>query len=149
MIKFRFASENPRIEKVISSHLVIGVFSKKFLRSSIFSNSTFEEEQPILKSISFLSTKEWNPAIRKFITKRKNVRGFKIKYLFAWYRIDTKINAKYGILWYTQSLQGGKLKKNSKENAETKTPTEINKIIAKKNLSEKTKLRVFKKFFRV
>tara|TARA_Y100000766_G_scaffold277539_1_gene283087 strand:- start:1103 stop:1243 length:141 start_codon:yes stop_codon:yes gene_type:complete len=46
-------------------------------------------------------------------------------------------------------LQGGKLKKNSKEYAETKTPTEIKKIIAKKNLSEKIKLRVFKKFFSV
>ena len=57
MIKFIFARESPKTEKYISSHLIIGAFSRKSLNSSIFSKSISEEVQPISKSTSFRSTK--------------------------------------------------------------------------------------------
>ena len=48
IIRFIFANDKPKIEKVISSHLVIGVFSRDILSDSISSKFSLKEEHPTL-----------------------------------------------------------------------------------------------------
>ncbi|MEE2695307.1 MAG: hypothetical protein VX976_03005 [Pseudomonadota bacterium] len=57
IIKFRLANDKPKNEKIISSHLVIGTCSRKFLRSSTFIKLLSVDIHPISYFTKFLSTR--------------------------------------------------------------------------------------------
>ena len=57
-MKFMFASDKPRKEKTISSHLVIGTISKCSLKSSMLSKEPVFEVHPESKLKIPLSTNE-------------------------------------------------------------------------------------------
>ena len=88
----------PKIAKDISSHLISGVFSRKFRKSSILSISLPVDVHPMSNSTRFRSTREWKPEIAKLVRKQIREKNFNQFFFICMESNDISNNKKYGTL---------------------------------------------------